>query len=68
MWTVYTYSTQIRSSALYDDGTNLRTAVGDDDGNALTFNSGTSDNGADILFDLQTHFIHVTQINTNTLT
>ena len=61
-WTVYSTGTEIRSSILYDDGTNLRIIVGDDVGNVLTFNSGTTDNGTPIYYDLQTHWYTFTTI------
>ena len=64
-WTIYSTGTEIRSSALYDDGTNLRIIVGDDVGNVLTFNSGTTDNGTPIYYDLQTHWYYFSQIKTS---
>ncbi len=59
-WTVYSYASQIRSSALYDDGTLLRTIVGDESGYPFVFDSGTTDNGTPIFYDIQTHPLYLT--------
>src|SRR3990167_476807 len=53
IWTVYSYGSEIRCATEYDNGTTLTTVVGDHDGSILTFDSGTSDNGAAIHYDLQ---------------
>ena len=60
VWTVYSYGSEIRSAGLYDDGTNLFPLVGDNDGNVLKFNSGTTDNGSPIHYDLITHWYYFT--------
>lgn len=64
-WTIYSYASEIRSAGLYDDGTNLRTIVGDDVGNVLTFNSGNTDNGTPIYYDLQTHWYWLSETKTS---
>jgi hypothetical protein len=62
IWTLYSYSTQITSSALYDNGTTLTQLVGDEDGNVLQFNTGYSDNGSPINYDLTTHWMYFTNL------
>ena len=63
VWTVRSYSSEIRSSGLYDDGSaNLVQLVGDDDGNVLQFDTGTTDNGSPIFFDLITHWETFTNV------
>jgi hypothetical protein len=64
-WTVYSTSSEIRSAALYDDGTNLFDLVGDDNGNVLKFNEGTTDNGGPIHYDLITHWLYLSEIKTS---
>lgn len=60
VWTVYSYPTQIRSSVLYDSGTTLGPILGDESGTVFTFDSGTSDNGSAIFYDLVTHWYYFT--------
>lgn len=60
VWTLYSYGTEIRSAALYDNGTDLIQLVGDDDGNVLKFDVGNTDNGTPIYYDLQTHWMTFT--------
>jgi len=55
VWTLYSYPSQIRSSCLYDNGTLLRMIVGDENGYGYVFDSGTTDNGTPIFYDIQTH-------------
>src|SRR3990167_4681786 len=62
VWTVYSYGSEPRCAVEYDDGTTLTTVIGDHDGSVLTFDSGTSDNGAAVHYDLQTHWIYFTTI------
>lgn len=62
VWTVYTYAQEIRSAAVYDNGTTLRNVVGDHDGNVLVFDSGTTDNSDPIFYDLITHWYYFTDI------
>ena len=62
VWTVYSYSTEPRCGILYDNGTTLTTVIGDDVGNVKTFDSGTSDDGTSIHYDLQTHWLSFTSI------
>lgn len=61
LWTLYSGPTEIRSSALYDSGTSLVQLLGDTDGNVLQFDTGTTDNGSPIFYDIQTHFTYLTQ-------
>lgn len=53
-WTVYNYATEMRRGALWNNGTNLVTVAGDDDGNIFTFNSGLKDNATAISMALTT--------------
>jgi len=62
IWTVYSYGTDITASSRYDDGTNIYTIVGDEDGNALKFDNGATDNTKPIHYDLQTHWYYFTAI------
>lgn len=64
-WTIYSYGSEIRSAGLYDSGTSLIQLVGDDAGNVLQFNTGTTDNGTPIFYDLQTHWLYVSQLRTS---
>lgn len=64
-WTIYSYGSEIRSAGLYDNGTSLIQLVGDDNGNVLQFNTGTTDNGSAIFYDLQTHWLYFSQIRTS---
>jgi hypothetical protein len=68
VWTVYTYASEVRSSALYDSGTTLTQILGDDNGNILTFNSGTTDNSTPIYYDLRTHWYYLTDVQANAKT
>jgi len=62
VWTLYSYASQIRSSALYDNGTLLRMIVGDENGYGFVFDSGNTDNGTPIFYDIQTHPLYLTQV------
>lgn len=62
VWALYSYSSEFRSSALYDNGTTLIPVVGDDDGNVLQLNSGNTDNGTEIHYDFITHWNYITEI------
>jgi len=62
VWTVYSYGSEIRSAVIYDAGTTRVVAVGDDVGNVLTFDSGTTDNGTSIFYSLITHWLYFTEL------
>lgn len=62
VWTVYSYEKQITSAGQYDSGTDLVQLVGDEDGNVLEFDKGTTDNGAPIFYDLRTHWYYITEV------
>lgn len=64
VWTIYSYGSEIRSAGLYDNGTTLSQLVGDDNGNVLQFNTGNTDNGSPIRYDLQTHWLYLSQLKT----
>ncbi len=52
VWTFRSYPTQILCASQYNDGTTLYNLVGDDDGNILAVDYGTSDNGTAIFYSL----------------
>ena len=60
IWTVYSYPTEIRSTVVYDNGTTLTQLLGDDDGNVLQFNTGNTDNGTPIYYDVISHWMYFT--------
>ena len=62
VWTLYSYASEIKRSALYDNGTLLRLIVGDENGYPFVFDSGTTDNGTPIFYDLQTHPLYFSSI------
>ena len=64
-WTVYSTNTEIRCAGLYDNGITLSNIVGNDVGSVLTFDSGTTDNGDPIHYDLQTHWLYLSQTKTS---
>ena len=57
VWTVYNYSIPLVAGAIYNNETSLVRVVGDNDGNVYTFDSGTTDNGAAINYELETRWI-----------
>jgi hypothetical protein len=65
IWTTSSYAVEIRSASPYDNGTTRVLTVGDNTGYVYTFNSGTSDNGTPIHFDLQTHWIYFSQLKSD---
>ncbi|MCK9370364.1 hypothetical protein M0R04_10690 [Candidatus Dojkabacteria bacterium] len=54
VWTVYSYSNDIRSAITYNNGTSISRIVGTDHGVVATQNSGTSDFGEPIYYTLRT--------------
>lgn len=60
VWTLHSYASQIKNSTLYDNGTLLRMVVGDESGYPFVFDSGTTDNGTPIFYDIQTHPLYLT--------
>ncbi len=58
VWTIYSYGTQITAAGDYDNGTTLSRVVGDDAGYVLTYDSGTTDNGSAINYDLETNWYY----------
>jgi hypothetical protein len=65
-WTVYATGTEIRSAAVYDDGTNIFNLVGDDVGNVSKWNTGNDDNGTPIFYDLRTHWTYLANLKRGT--
>lgn len=62
VWTIYSYPSELTSSALYDDGTSLTLIVGDENGYPYIFDNGNTDNGTAIFYDIQTHPLYLTNI------
>lgn len=65
-WSIYSTGSEIRSAGTYDNGTTIYNLVGDDVGNVLQWGVGTTDNGTPIFYDLQTHWLYLSQIKTTT--
>lgn len=57
VWTVYSYASAFTVGTVYDNGTDIVRIVGDTDGTVHTFNSGTTDNGTEIRFSLETRWL-----------
>ncbi len=60
VWTIYSYAQAIVIGTTYDTGTAITRAVGDNDGNVYTFDSGSTDNGSAINYSLETRWHLVT--------
>lgn len=54
VWTIYSYPTKFLVSSPYNDGTTLFRLAGDNDGNILKLDTGTTDNGTPIFYSLVT--------------
>lgn len=54
VWTFRSYPTQFLASATYNDGSKIYNVCGDDNGNILEMDTGTTDNGSDIFYSLTT--------------
>ncbi len=54
VWTIYSYSNEIRRGMIYTRGNNLSRLIGTDHGVVATYNSGTTDFGDIIKFRLRT--------------
>jgi hypothetical protein len=66
VWTVYSYAMKFVIGATYDNGTSITRLVGDDDGNVYTFDSGTTDNGTPIYYELETPPYTLTGLRSDT--
>lgn len=64
-WTVYSTGSEIRSAGTYDDGTTIHNLVGDSSGNVLKWGVGNTDNGTPIFYDLQTHWLYLSEVKTS---
>lgn len=60
VWTIYSYPNEFRSSALFDNGTDIFQLLGDTDGNVLKYDVGTDDAGSSIFYDVITHWTYLT--------
>lgn len=54
LWTIYSYSNDIRAGVTYNSGTDVTRIIGTDHGVVATHNSGTSDFGEPIEFRMRT--------------
>lgn len=68
VWTVYSYPSDFRVGAKYDDGNSISRVVGDDDGNVYTINSGSTDNGSAINYRLDTKSYTLSGLRSETKT
>ena len=59
LWAFSSYPYQIRSASKYDNGTIRTNAVGGDNGKVYTFDSGTSDDGTPIFYNVETQFYYI---------
>jgi hypothetical protein len=59
LWTLSSYPFEIRSASKYDNGTSLINAVGANNGKVYTFDSGTSDDGTPIFYNVETQFYYI---------
>lgn len=57
VWTVYKYAHEFTVGATYDTGSAIVRVVGDNDGNVHTFNSGKTDNGTIISYELESRWL-----------
>lgn len=57
VWTVYKYAHEFTVGATYDTGSAIVRVVGDNDGNVHTFNSGKTDNGTTISYELESRWL-----------
>lgn len=67
-WTVYSYNKEMTASTQYDNGTTLSVILGNEQGKILTFNSGLTDDGSPIYYDLMTHWMYFSQIKSTAKT
>lgn len=57
LWTVYSYAQEFRVGNSYDTGSAIVRAVGDTDGTVYTFDSGYTDNGTSIKYELDLRWL-----------
>ena len=62
-WTHYEKPTQALVRSRYNDGTTLYQLIGDDDGNILKVDTGTTDNGTPISYSLIHRFYQIDGLN-----
>lgn len=65
VWTVYTYSTELKVGTPYNDGTTQLLVVGDNNGKVYKFNNGNTDDGTAIACRLETKFYEWGGISTH---
>lgn len=56
VWTLYSYPTQFTAATSYKTASALYSLAGDDDGNVLLLNTGSTDNGTEIFYHLVEHW------------
>lgn len=59
LWTVYSYAYEFRTGNTYDNGSAIVRVVGDTDGNVYTFDSGYTDNGISIKYELDLRWMMI---------
>lgn len=58
-WAIYSYAHEFTCGTNYDNGTTIVRAVGDTDGKVHTFDSGYTDNGTPISYELETRWLDI---------
>ena len=66
LWTIYDYAQRLLIGANYDTGSEIVRVVGDNDGNVYTFDSGTTDNGTTIKYQLETRWLNISGLRSET--
>ena len=59
IWTIYKYAVPLIVGNTYNDGSTIQRVVGDNDGSVHLFNSGYTDNGVDITYELETRWHNI---------
>lgn len=65
VWAVYSYNQQITASTKYDDFSSITNIIGNELGEVLTHDSGNTDNGTPIYYDLITHPMYFTSVKSS---
>jgi len=60
LWTIYSYAVPLVVGSSYDTSSSIGRVVGDNDGNVYQFDTGTTDNGTAINFELETRWMNIT--------
>lgn len=68
IWTIYSYAQNLIVGNIYDNSSTIDRVVGDDDGNIYTFNSGNTDNGVAINYELETRWLNISGLRSENKT